>query len=51
MEKNTEYDNELEYPLEISKDPYAERTVYDIDITHFKNLRKKEKTEENIIID
>ncbi|MBR0542702.1 MAG: hypothetical protein IJK26_10950 [Clostridia bacterium] len=41
------YDNALEYPVEVSEDPYGERTVYDVEKTTFKNRRKNKKIKEN----
>ena len=47
MNDEKAYDNELEFPVEISENPYSERTVYDVEKTTFKNRRKKEKNKEN----
>lgn len=44
-----EYDGEFDFPIEICADPYAERTVYDVEKTTFKNRRKSEENEENIL--
>lgn len=46
-----EYDNGLEYPIEISEDPYSERTIYDVEKITFKNKRKNEKIEEIDLFD
>ena len=41
------YDNETEYELSQERDPYSERTVYDVEKITFKNRRKSEKNKEN----
>ena len=46
MEDINNYDNESEYPVTQERDPYSERTVYDVEKTTFKNRRKSEKNKE-----
>lgn len=41
------YDNETEFELTQERDPYSERTVYDVEKVTFKNKRKSEKNREN----
>lgn len=50
---NTEpyYDNEIDMPVELSEDPYAERTVYDVEKIKFKNLQNNEEIEDFDIYD
>lgn len=47
MEETKNYDNESEYPVTQERDPYNERTVYDVEKITFKNRRKSEKNKEN----
>ena len=47
MEDEKAYENGIEYPVEVSEDPYSERTVYDVEKVTFKNRRKKEKIKDN----
>ncbi len=51
MNNSNEYDNGLEYPLEINEDPYGERTVYNVEKVTFKNKRKNEKIEDINLFD
>ena len=46
-----EYDNGMEYPVEINEDPFKEKTVYDVEKITFKNKRKKEKIKEIDLFD
>lgn len=47
MNEIRNYDSENEYPVEQERDPYSERTVYDVEKITFKNRRKSEKNKEN----
>lgn len=51
MNNANEYDNGLEYPVEINEDPYGERTVYNVEKVTFKNKRKNEKIEDINLFD
>ena len=46
MENNKGYDVDEGYPAELTRDPFSERTIYDVEKTTFKNLRKIKKTRE-----
>ena len=45
--KDRGYDNGTEFEIEQERDPYSERTVYDVEKITFKNRRKIEKNKEN----
>lgn len=45
------YESNIEYPVEVSEDPYSERTVYDVEKVTFKNKRISKKIKENDSID
>lgn len=45
--ENKCYDNGTEFELTQERDPYSERTVYDVEKITFKNRRKSEKNAEN----
>ena len=47
MDGTKNYDNEAEYPVTQERDPYSERTVYELETVTFKNRRKSEKNKEN----
>ena len=44
---NNGYDNGTDYELMQERDPYSERTIYDVEKITFKNRRKNEKNKEN----
>lgn len=46
MINSNEYDNAVEYPIELNEDPFCERTVYDVEKITFKNKRKNEEIKE-----
>lgn len=41
------YDNEQEYEIIQERDPYSERTVYEVEKVTFKNRRNNKKNKEN----
>ena len=41
------YDNEQEYEIIQERDPYSERTVYEVEKATFKNRRNNKKNKEN----